>query len=275
MRWRGYSSLMDETTTLQLPSFLHGTYGTIKRKAKAEGRRCAKQYQAGGAFPQPRELRLVGSDEVVFTHNIVDFHDESPSWRLYMVSEVMMSLCETDEKNYRHLDEMYEASFRETPWGALYFALSEKAPDSAQRKALRIKAVLRFWDSLQHGHYLYKTLGTFLTLEELLTTACGWAMKAWLPDGGESVRSGLEVASERMALATKEDCVEAILRQLPHILPFADRKQLNHPDVVTDLSNWREYLATLDAAAFERISAAYPGLVLQRLYLWDRQLDVQ
>ncbi|HEX8818789.1 MAG TPA: hypothetical protein VF794_02590 [Archangium sp.] len=265
----------NQANTLQLPSFLHGAYGTIKRKAKTEGRHCAKQYQLSGAFPQPRELRTVAPGEVVLTHNVVDFQDEEPAWRLYMVSELIMSLCEVDEKNHRHLDNMYETSFRETAWGALYFALSGRAPDSAARTALRLEAVVRFWDSLQHGRYLHQKLNTFLNLDELLTTACGWAMDAWCPKGEDSVRSRLAMASESMARATRADCVEAILRQLPHILPFADRQKLNHPEVVTDPTAWRDHLASLDAAAFERISAVRPGWVLQRLYQWDRQLDLQ
>jgi hypothetical protein len=263
-----------QSTTLQLPSFLHGTYASIKNKTKAEGRRCAKQYQLSGSFPQPRELRTVAPGDVVLTHNVVDFQDEYPAWRLYMASEVMMSLYDMDEKNHRHLGNMYETSFRETAWGALYFALSGRAPESAERTALRLKAVLRFWDSLQHERYLYKKLNTFLALEELLTAACGWAMDAWCPGEGNPVRSRFEVASERMAQATREDCIEAILRQLPHILPLADRKQLNHPEVVTDLTAWREHLTTLDASAFERISGVRPGYVLEGLYVWDRELDM-
>jgi hypothetical protein len=264
-----------QTTTLQLPSFLHGSHIAIQRKTKAEGHRCAKHYQHSRTFPQPRELLTVAPGDPVFTHNAIDFQDEQPAWRLYMVSEVMMALCEMDEKNHRQLDDIYETSFRETAWGALYFVLSGRAPESAERTARRIKAVLRFWDSLQHGRYLHQKPKTFLTLEELLTTACGWAIEAWCPEGGDTVRSRLEVASERMARATRGDCVAAILRQLPHILPFADRKKLNHPEAVTHLTSWREHLDTLDATEFERISGVNPSEVLRCLYRWDRQLDIQ
>lgn len=264
-----------QTTTLQLPSFLHGPSIAIKSKTKAEGRRCAKQYQLSGTLPQPRELRTLSPGEVVFTHSIVDFQDHLPAWRLYMVSEVMMTLYDVDEKNHRHLSNLYETTFRETAWGALYFALTGMAPESAERTALRLQAVVRFWDSLHHGRYLHQTLNTFMSLEELMTDACGWAMDAWCPEGGLSVRSRFEVASERMARATREDCVEAILRQLPRILPFADRNQLNHPEVVMDPTAWREHLATLDSAEFERISGVRPGAVLGRLYMWDRELDLQ
>ncbi|HYO57121.1 hypothetical protein [Archangium sp.] len=264
-----------QATTLQLPSFLHGPYIAIKSKTKAEGRRCAKQYQLSGTLPQLRELRMVAPGEVVFTHNVVDFQDQLPAWRLYMVSEVMMSLYDVDEKNHRHLGNLYETSFRETAWGALYFALSGRAPESAERIALRLQAVLRFWDSLQHGRYLHKKLNTFMSLEELMTDACGWAMDAWCPEGGTSVRSRFSVASERMAQATREDCVEAILRQLPRILSFVDRNKINHPHVVMDSTAWREHLATLDASEFERISSVRPGAVLGRLYVWDKELDIQ
>ncbi|HLM42390.1 MAG TPA: hypothetical protein VK458_00925, partial [Myxococcaceae bacterium] len=200
---------------------------------------------------------------------------QSPAWRLYMVSEVMHSLSDTDEKNYRHLVDMYEKFFRETAWGALHFALSGWAPESAERMALRLQAVVRFWDSLHHGRYHHKKLNAFMNLEELMTAACGWAMDAWCPEGGDSVRSRFQVASERMARATREESIEAILRQLPQILAFADRRQLNHPDVVLAPSFWREHLATLDAVAFERISGVCPSEVLGRLYRWDKQLDLQ
>ncbi|MFY0562906.1 hypothetical protein ACN28E_03595 [Archangium lansingense] len=264
-----------QSTPLQLPSFLHGPYIAIKSKTQAEGRRCAKQYQLNGTLPQPRELRTVAPGELVFTHNVVDFQDHLPAWRLYMASEVMMSLYDVDKKNHRHLSNLYEMTFRETAWGALYFALSGNAPESAERTALRLQAVLRFWDSLQHGRYLHQTLNTFMSLEELMTDACGWAMDAWCPEGGDSVRSRFAVASERMARATREDSVEAIMRQLPRIFPFADRNQLNHPEVVMDSIAWREHLATLDTAEFDRISGVRPGAVLGRLYVWDRQLDLQ
>lgn len=238
-----------------------------------EGRRCAKQYQLNGTYPQPRELRTVAPDEVVFTHEAADFQEEHPAWRLHEYWEVLLSLSETLGKSYRHINDSHEPFFRETAWGALFFAISGPAPDSAERTAPRLAAVLRFWDSLQHGRYLHQKRDTFLTLEELMTAACGWTMEAWCPEGGDSVRSRLEVASARMARATRGDCVEAILRQLPHILPFADRRKLHHPQVVMDPACWREHLSTLDAPAFERISGVRPGWVLERLYLWDRQLD--
>ncbi|MFE8602391.1 hypothetical protein [Archangium violaceum] len=261
-------------TTLQLPSFLHGSSSAIKRKAKMEGQRCAKQYQLNGEYPPPRELRTVAPDEVVFTHEIVDFQEERPAWRLHEYWETLSGLSDTLGKSYRHINASHEPAVRETAWGALFFAICGPAPDSAERTAPRLEAVLRAWDSLQHGRYLHQKLNTFLDLEGLMTAACGWAMDAWCPEGGDSVRSRLEVAAERMARATREDCVEAILRQLPQILPFADKQKLNHPEIVTDLAAWREHLATLDASAFERISGVRPGWVLQRLYQWDKLLGV-
>jgi hypothetical protein len=263
-----------QMTTLQLPSFLHGSSSAIKRQAKTEGQRCAKHYQLHGAYPPPRELRTVAPDEVVFTHEVVDFQEERPAWRLHEYWETLTSLSKTLGKSYRHINASHEPFFRETAWGSLFFAICGPAPDSAERTAPRLNAVLRSWDALQHGRYLHQKLNTFLTLEELMTAACGWAVDAWSPEGGDSVRSRLEVASERMARATREDCVEAILRQLPHILPFADRQKLNHPEVVMDIASWREHLTCLDAATFERISGVRPGWVLERLYLWDRQLDM-
>jgi hypothetical protein len=209
-----------QPTTLHLPAFLHGTYRAIKAQTKAEGHRCARHHRLTGHLPPPRQMLPVAPGDVVFTHDSIAFQDAQPAWRLFMISEVAMSLCEADEKNHRLLDSLYEASLRETPWGALYFALSGKAPESAERTALRLEAVLRFWDSLQHGCYLHKQPGALMTLDQLMTTACGWVVDAWCPEGGEIIRSRLEVASKRMARATREDCIEAILRQLPQLGPW-------------------------------------------------------
>ncbi len=78
-----------------------------------------------------------------------------------------------------------------------------------------------------------------------------------------------------MARATKEDCVEAILHQLPHIISFVDGKKLTHPEIVTNPTAWREHLIALDNAAFERISGGRPAEVLRSLYQWDRQLGAR
>jgi hypothetical protein len=207
----------------------------------------------------------------VFTHELIDFQPEAPAWRLYRVWEVTTSLCESlGEMDRGSLREAYEAAFRETAWGALYYATAELAPYGAERTGLRLAAVLRFWDSLQHGRYLHKRLAEFLTLEQLLVASCGWALEAWCPEGAHSLPARLEVASRRLVRATKAECMETLLRQLPSILLHA--RDLEHPGVVTDPSFWRERLDTLDDASFERISAACPAWVLQRLYLWDKQL---
>jgi hypothetical protein len=264
-----------QPTSLRLPSFLHGPRAVVSRKVRAEGRRCAKFYQAHGSFPHPRELLLVDPDDVVFTRNSIDFEPARPAWRPYLLTELVVSLCEAlDKKDHLQISEGHETFFRKTVWGALYFITAELAPESAERTALRIQAVLDSWDSLQHGRYLFKRLNAFLGLEELLLEACGWALDAWCPDGGGSVRERLEVASARMARATREDCVNAILGQLPRLFTLVERQELSHPEVVTQLSSWREYLVTLDATKFERISGGCPAWVLERLYLWDRELDI-
>ena len=192
-----------------------------------------------------------------------------------MLSEVVMSVCETDERNHEALSQAYELAFQKTAWGALYFALSGDAPESAEQTSTRLKAVLSFWESLHHGRFLYRKLNTFLDLEGLLSTACGWVLDAWCPEPRKSIRSSFQVAAERMSQATREDCIEVILHEVPRILSLVDGKKLKHSTVVTRLDFWREQLTTLDTASFERISGVHPGEVLGVLYQWDRQLDVQ
>jgi hypothetical protein len=260
--------------SLLLPAFLHGPLDAIRRKTRAEGRRGGEHYRKNGSIPAPRASLEVPAGELVVAHEVVDFERERPAWRLYMVSNVLGGLYEAmDWQEAFQVRDAYEASCRETAWGALYFAISRTAPMSAERTALRLQAVLRFWDSLQSARYLFKTLDSPLTLEELMSTACDWAMDAWCPVGEDSVRVRLEVAAERMARATKEDSLEAILRQVPHTLTFA--RDLKHRALLADPALLRERFAVLDPESFERVSGACTSELLGQLYAWDRQLGTQ
>jgi hypothetical protein len=256
-----------------MPSFLQGTYRSVQQKTRKEGLRCGEQYRKEGGFPSPRQMLEVPAGEVVIAHDVVDFQRERPAWRLYMVSAVSSGLWEAlNWPSTFEVDDRYEAFCRETAWGALHFAIARTAPKSAERMALRLQALLRFWEPLQSVRYLFSSPAVALTLEELMVAACDWAMEAWCPEGGASVRARLETAAERMARATREDCLEAILRHMPRALSFA--RDLKHLEVLADPSFQRERLATLDAQAFERISGACTPYVLEKLYDWDHELGM-
>lgn len=263
-----------QPSALRLPSFLYGTLSAVEQKARQEGLRCGEQYRKDGTFLLPRELLEVPPGEVVLAHEVTDFHRERPAWRLHMAFKVLSGLCESlDWQNSFEVGDAYEAFCRETAWGALYVMLSQTAPMSAERVALRLQAVLRFWESLQSGRYLFKTLGAALSLEELMLASCDWAMDAWCPVGEASVRARLETAAERMARATREDSLEAILRQMPRALVLA--RNLRHRDVVSDPEFLRQRFGALDSRAFERVSAACTPDLLGQVYAWDRQLGKQ
>ncbi len=262
------------TSSLEMPSFLHGSFMTVARRTRKEGSRCGEQYRQDTSFPAPRELVEVPSGEVLIAHEVVDFQRERPAWRLYMVSQVISGLCEAlDWQNSFQVGDAYEEFCRGTAWGALYFTLSQIAPMSAERVALRLKAVLRFWEPLQSARYLFKTLDNVLTLEGLMLASCDWAMDAWCPVGEASVRSRLELAADRMARATQEDSIEAILRQMPRALESA--RGLKHRDVLADPAFLRQRLTLLAPGAFERVSGACTSDLLGQLYAWDRQLEKQ
>ena len=168
---------------------------------------------------------------------------------------------------------MYEAHARDTAWGALYYATGRMAPDDADCFSRRFKAVLRFWEMLESARYLFGSPRAPLTLEELMVEACGWATRAWNPEGAGSFRSRLETVVERMARATRDECTEVILRQVPRLLPLA--RHLRHPDVLANLEFWRARLAALSPADFARVSAAGPGELISYMTLWDEQLGMQ
>jgi hypothetical protein len=212
--------------------------------------------------------------EEVVAHEVADFQRELPAWRLYMLGAVTDSLCEALEwKDARHLSDLYEAHCRESAWGALYFAISQEAPMSAERMAERLRAVLHFWEPLQSARYRFKTLGDVLSLEDLMRTACAWAIEAWDPLSVASARARLEVAAGRMARATREDSTEAILRELPRALAHA--RPVKHRELLADPMFQRRRLATLEPAAFERVSGAFTAHLLELIYDWDQQLGKQ
>jgi hypothetical protein len=263
-----------QSSSLQLPSFLYGIYPDVHQKTQREGLRCGEHYRENGSFPVPHQMLDVRPGEVVLTHGVADFQHARPVWRLYMVSEVMSALWEAlEEQNPTTLTDAYEEFFRETAWGALYFAIEHMGPRSAKRTASRLRAVLRFWEPLQSARYLFKTLGAALTLEELMVAAYDWAMDAWCPVGEASVRARLERTAERMARATREDSIEAIFREMPRALTHAGK--LQHREVVADPVFQRERLATLDPWFFERVSGACPSDLIWLLHNWDHELGMQ
>lgn len=253
--------------SLLMPEFLHGTFMTVDRKTRKEGERCGEQYRQDGSFPLPRELLEVPAGTVVMAHEVADFQRERPAWRLYMASNVADRLFETlDWQNTLQVGDAFEAFCGQEAWGALHFAVAQTAPHSSQRTALRLQAVLRFWEPLESVRYLFSSPHLPLTLEELLTTACGWAMDSW-NSGGAPVRERLERAVARMANATREDCLEAIVRQLP--LAIAAARELKHRDWLAEPTLLRQRFASLDPDTFERVSGAATPELLSQLYAWS------
>ncbi|MFY0583582.1 hypothetical protein ACN28S_63115 [Cystobacter fuscus] len=259
-------------SSLRLPSFLHGTFRSVQQKARREGLRCGEQYRKDGTFPAPREMVEVRAGEVVMADEVLDFQHERPVWRLYMVSHVMSFLALEGQRPFpvRH---DYEAFFRETAWGALFFATAHMGAASAERTAARLRAVLRFWEPLRCVRYVFKKPGAARTLEEVMVASCDWAMDAWCPVGDASVRTRLELAAERMANATREDCIEAIFREMPRALAYVGK--LKHREVVAAPAFQRERLAVMDPRAFERVSGARTGELISLLHDWDYELGLQ
>ena len=73
-----------------------------------------------------------------------------------------------------------------------------------------------------------------------------------------------------MARATREDCLEAVLRVIP-VLVEGDN-DLKHHEVLSDPDFLRERLSALPPEDFEDISSADRFAVNGQLYVWDREL---
>lgn len=257
-----------------MPSFLHGSFAAVARKTRKEGHRCGEHYGQSHSFPPPSALMEVSPSEVVISHEVVDFQREQPAWRLYQVSRVVSGLYEAmDFQNTLAVRDAYESLCREEAWGALYFAIAPPSPVSAERTALRLQAVLRFWEPLDSVRYLFTAPNAVLTLDELMMATHGWALEAWGPAEEAPLRERLTMTAERLARATREDSVEAILRQLPRAL--AEARALKHRDLLSNTDFQRQRLALLSPEAFARVSGACTGYLLELLYDWDHQASAQ
>jgi hypothetical protein len=265
---------MEHTPLLEMPTFLFGTFNAVRGQAREEGQKYARQYQQDGSLFSPGELQALPPGAVVILHDVVDFARSRPAWRLYVLGDAVDSLCQAfNYENSSALRSRHEELALETAWGALYYATGRAGPYDAGCSSRRLEAVIRFWEAIDSARFLFSSPSAPLTLEELMMDACGWAPRAWCPEGGASFRSRLEVAAARMGRATKEECIEAILRQLPHTLPLA--RKLENSRVLADPGYWRERMAMLAPDEFSRMSAALPAELLLRLSIWDKQLALE
>ena len=136
--------------------------------------------------------------------------------------------------------------------------------------ANRLASLLRFWEVLQRPRYAFWSFDDDYTLEELMEDLWRKTLEAWCPGGPASVREHLTLTVERMARATREECLEAMLRVIP-LLVEGDN-DLKHPEVLSDPDFLRERLHALPPQDFESLSSAEKCTVAVQLAAWDRQL---
>ncbi|PTL84914.1 hypothetical protein [Vitiosangium sp. GDMCC 1.1324] len=262
----------DQSSVLEFPAWLYDTIAAIRRKARAEGRWWAREYRKTGAFPLPRQMRQVPPGEVLVMHSAAeDFDGSRPRWRMHMFGDVFMDLNEGVPKEERQrMRDAFESFCLGTPWGALHYTVSPSPPRSAERVANRLASVLRFWDVLQGPRYVYRLPGTHHTIDGLMEYIYRKTLEAWCPGGPASVREHMALTVERMARATREDCLEAVLRVMPVVVEA--NTDLKHREALSDPDFLRERLSALPPEDFEDISSADRYAVNGQLYVWDREL---
>ncbi len=91
-----------------------------------------------------------------------------------------------------------------------------------------------------------------------------------VPRGPAPVREHLALMVERTSRATREDCLEAVLRVIPGLVEVDT--DLKNREVLSDPDFLRERLSSLPPKKFEDISSAYKYAVARQLWDWDREL---
>ena len=260
-----------KSSGLEFPTMLHGHIGAIRRQVSAEGRRWAREYLKTGAFTQPRRMLQVPPGELLIMDSGADSNIiPHPRWRVHLFSNVFMSLNDgVPEEESQRARETFDSFCLSTPWGALFHAVSPYPLRSAERMAHRLAALLRCWDVLQGPRYAF-WFERKDTLEELMEDIYGVTMEAWCPGGPASVREHMALTVERMSRATREDCMEAVLRVIPGLVEVDTG--FKHREVLSDPGFLRERLAALPTEDFEDVSSAYKYTVTMQLAAWDRAL---
>jgi len=264
----------EHSSVLEFPAMLHGSNAAILRKVRAEGQRWAREYLETGVFSLPRQMSQVPPGEALVMHSGANFDGGHPRWRVNLFVEVFMYLDEgVPEEEQQRMRDAFESFCLSTPWGALYHAVSPSPPRSAGHMANQLASVLRFWEVLQGLRYAFWSFDQQYTLEELMDDIYRKTLDAWCPGGPASVRAHLALTVERMARATREECVEAVLRVIPGLVE-GDR-DLKHHEVLCDPGFLRERLSVLPPKRFEELSSADKYSVAVQLAAWDRELERQ
>jgi hypothetical protein len=261
-----------QSPVLEFPAMLHGLTGAVLRKVRAKGQGWAREYLKTGAFTQPRQMLQVPPGELLEVISGAEFDAiPRPRWRVHLFADVFLSLNEGVPKEERQrMEEAFEAFCLGTPWGALYHAVSPPPPRSAERMARRLAALLRFWDVLQGPRYAYRVPDTHPTLDELVDSIYRKTLEAWCPGGPVSVREHMAMTVARMSRASREECMEAVLRVIPALVEVD--AEFKHREILSDPGFLRERLSALSPRDFEKVSSAYAYSMTLQLAAWDREL---
>ena len=258
-----------QSMVLEFPAMLHGHPGAIRRGVGVQGKTWAREYLEQGIFTAPGRMLQVPPGELLEMQSGILF-DDVPRWRIHMLGSVFMSLSDGVPRELRpRMEETFEAFCLKTPWGALYHVVTPPPPRSAARMASRFAALLHCWDALQGPRYAFWPQRQD-TLEELVERLYRQTLEAWCPGGPASVREHLARVVERMARATREACMQAVLRLMP-VMVAAD-SEFKHREALGDPGFLHQRLRALAEKDFEDFSSAYPYAVTVQLADWDREL---
>ncbi len=252
---------------------LHGFTEDVIHEVEAQSQRWAWEYRETGAFTQPTRMRQVAPGEIMelTSGSLFDVIPRA-RWRIQIFADTLWGLIQgVPQEQDERMEAVFESFCLNTPWGALHQAVNPTSPRSAERMARRFTALMRFWDVLQGPRYAYSADDTLHTLDSLMARIYHETMEAWCPGGPASVREHLALTVERMTHATREDCLQAILRVIPFVV--RTNTDLKHPEVLVDPGFLRESLASLGPKDWEDASSADVYAVNGLLYDWDRALE--
>jgi hypothetical protein len=259
------------SASIEFPNFLYGTFASLQRDTRKEGKRWAKHYRATGTFPAA-PVKIVEPLSIVRTHIASDLERivPDPHWRLYFVTLLGDAVSDIEEwgESYRAVYDEFEAHVRGFAWGALAVAVEHAYPNSIARVGARLDAVLAHWDELDTLRYIGPPAGPppvrAVRLAELMAWHFERLCTMWLDAHTGDARRDLCAAADAMRAAPPEAVRARIVQNLARVAS-SDERTRRVPELA-DTAWLATRLAGLDAETLADLETGRHGL--RQLFIW-------
>jgi hypothetical protein len=196
-----------------------------------------------------------------------------PHWRLYFVRRLRSAITDRlpEDADWGEVTAAFDMFTLRFPWGALDAAIGQVVPNTLESTAVRINAVLSFWNKLDTLRYIDRRRQV-IGLTELVAQASAGLRDLWLDARGTDLKSDLVAALERAATAQPELACERLARHMAMIA--RTNENVIHKDILTNEMWLRNRLAALTPERLSTLRTGNESAVRRELYKLDAEYSL-